>query len=303
MARIIVDVMLKPEILDPQGEAIARALPRLGFSGVSAVRQGKRFEVELDGPGRRGRTSDVRKMAETLLANTVIEDFTVTGRGVGRTFHTTVSANPVTPNPASGAAESHGLTTSLNNINGYFAVSPDSWGKPTLGDLRHPGGIRWTWSSRWLCHGMPSAFRWSAGCWATPCARSASPRTACPTSSSRRPRRAPTRYATAVRHRYEVDGRRSATAAASLRIIDRGQGLVTVPRALPADGRRERPGHPDHAGRRGRALLRHHARRGTDRAPAQATRLGRGRMSSTIACSPRLAGPPIDRRLGPPGVA
>ncbi|GAA3442595.1 phosphoribosylformylglycinamidine synthase subunit PurS [Planomonospora venezuelensis] len=78
MARVIVDVMLKPEILDAQGQAIARALPRLGFSGVSAVRQGKRFEVELDGPADEAAISDVRKMAETLLANTVIEDFTVT---------------------------------------------------------------------------------------------------------------------------------------------------------------------------------------------------------------------------------
>ncbi|NRQ34042.1 phosphoribosylformylglycinamidine synthase subunit PurS [Nonomuraea sp. NN258] len=77
MARVIVDVMLKPEILDPQGQAIARALPRLGFSGVSAVRQGKRFEVELDGPADEAAIADVRKMAETLLANTVIEDFTV----------------------------------------------------------------------------------------------------------------------------------------------------------------------------------------------------------------------------------
>ncbi len=77
MARVIVDVMLKPEILDPQGQAIARALPRLGFSGVSAVRQGKRFELELDGPADEAALSDVRKMAETLLANTVIEDFTI----------------------------------------------------------------------------------------------------------------------------------------------------------------------------------------------------------------------------------
>jgi phosphoribosylformylglycinamidine synthase len=69
--------MLKPEILDPQGQAIARALPRLGFSGVSAVRQGKRFEVELDGPADEAALADVRKMAETLLANTVIEDFTL----------------------------------------------------------------------------------------------------------------------------------------------------------------------------------------------------------------------------------
>ncbi len=77
VARVIVDVMLKPEILDPQGQAIARALPRLGFSGVSDVRQGKRFEVELDGPADEAALEDVRKMAETLLANTVIEDFTI----------------------------------------------------------------------------------------------------------------------------------------------------------------------------------------------------------------------------------
>ncbi|MEV6981675.1 phosphoribosylformylglycinamidine synthase subunit PurS [Sphaerisporangium sp. NPDC051017] len=77
MARVIVDVMLKPEILDPQGQAIARALPRLGFSGVTEVRQGKRFEVELDGPADEAALANVRKMAETLLANTVIEDYAV----------------------------------------------------------------------------------------------------------------------------------------------------------------------------------------------------------------------------------
>ncbi|PZG39822.1 phosphoribosylformylglycinamidine synthase subunit PurS [Spongiactinospora gelatinilytica] len=81
MARAIVDVMLKPEILDPQGQAIARALPRLGFSGVSAVRQGKRFEIELDGPADEAALADIRKMAETLLANPVIEDFTVRVEG------------------------------------------------------------------------------------------------------------------------------------------------------------------------------------------------------------------------------
>ena len=75
---VIVDVMLKPEILDAQGQAIARALPRLGFSGVSAVRQGKRFEVDLEGPADEAALSEVRKMAETLLANTVIENYTVT---------------------------------------------------------------------------------------------------------------------------------------------------------------------------------------------------------------------------------
>ncbi|MBN6057973.1 phosphoribosylformylglycinamidine synthase subunit PurS [Nonomuraea sp. RK-328] len=81
MARVIVDVMLKPEILDPQGQAIARALPRLGFSGVSEVRQGKRFEIELDGPADETALAEVRKMAETLLANTVIEDYSVRVEG------------------------------------------------------------------------------------------------------------------------------------------------------------------------------------------------------------------------------
>jgi phosphoribosylformylglycinamidine synthase, purS protein len=81
VARVIVDVMLKPEILDPQGQAIARALPRLGFSGVAEVRQGKRFEVELDGPADEAALADVRKMAETLLANTVIEDYSVRVEG------------------------------------------------------------------------------------------------------------------------------------------------------------------------------------------------------------------------------
>ena len=49
MARVVVDVMLKPEILDPQGKAVTGALARLGYDGVVAVRQGKRFELEVDG--------------------------------------------------------------------------------------------------------------------------------------------------------------------------------------------------------------------------------------------------------------
>ena len=76
MARYVVDVMPKREILDPQGKAVLGALPRLGFEGVSDVRQGKRFEIEVDGEA--DRLDDVRRMAETLLANPVIEDFTVT---------------------------------------------------------------------------------------------------------------------------------------------------------------------------------------------------------------------------------
>ena len=75
--RVVVDVMLKPEIADPQGQAVADALPRLGFSGISGVRQGKRFQIEIDGPIDDAVLDTVRKAAETLLANPVIEDFTV----------------------------------------------------------------------------------------------------------------------------------------------------------------------------------------------------------------------------------
>lgn len=77
MARYVVDVMPKPEILDPQGKAVLGALPRLGFQDVTDVRQGKRFELELDGEASPERLEEVRKMAETLLSNPVIEDFEV----------------------------------------------------------------------------------------------------------------------------------------------------------------------------------------------------------------------------------
>ena len=78
MARYVVDVMPKREILDPQGKAVLGALPRLGFDGVVDVRQGKRFEVEVEGDPDDERLAQVRRMAETLLANPVIEDFVVT---------------------------------------------------------------------------------------------------------------------------------------------------------------------------------------------------------------------------------
>src|SRR3954470_11399638 len=69
--------MLKPEILDPQGQAVQRALPRLGFDGISDVRQGKRFELEVDGPVDDAALARIHDLAESFLANTVIEDFTV----------------------------------------------------------------------------------------------------------------------------------------------------------------------------------------------------------------------------------
>lgn len=76
MARVVVDVMPKPEILDPQGKAVTGALARLGFAGMS-VRQGKRFELEVEGEVTEERLAEVRRAAETLLANTVIETFDV----------------------------------------------------------------------------------------------------------------------------------------------------------------------------------------------------------------------------------
>ena len=74
MAKIIVDVMLKPEILDPQGQAVASALPRLGFDFAKSVRQGKRFEIEVDGEPS---LEAINKAAEVLLSNPVIENYTV----------------------------------------------------------------------------------------------------------------------------------------------------------------------------------------------------------------------------------
>jgi phosphoribosylformylglycinamidine synthase len=74
VARVVVDVMLKPEILDPQGQAVANALPRLGVTDVSSVRIGRRIEIEFAGEADPGRA---REIADKLLANPVIEDFTI----------------------------------------------------------------------------------------------------------------------------------------------------------------------------------------------------------------------------------
>ena len=75
MARVVVDVMPKAEILDPQGQAIVGALGRLGYQGVSDVRQGKRFELEVDDSVT---DEQLAEIAESLLANTVIEDWSIT---------------------------------------------------------------------------------------------------------------------------------------------------------------------------------------------------------------------------------
>ncbi|MBB1024441.1 MULTISPECIES: phosphoribosylformylglycinamidine synthase subunit PurS [unclassified Dietzia] len=74
MARVVVEVMPKAEILDPQGQAIHRALGRLGHTGVTDVRQGKRFELEVSDEVS---DAELEEIASSLLANTVIEDWTV----------------------------------------------------------------------------------------------------------------------------------------------------------------------------------------------------------------------------------
>ena len=76
MPRVVVNVMPKPEILDPQGKAVTGALKRIGFDGMT-VRQGKRFEVEVDGEVTPEVLERVSQAAEKLLANTVIEAYEV----------------------------------------------------------------------------------------------------------------------------------------------------------------------------------------------------------------------------------
>ena len=72
-----VHVMLKNGVLDPQGEAVRHALATLGFDGVQAVRQGKVIELDLAETDAEAARAQVARMCETLLANTVIESYTV----------------------------------------------------------------------------------------------------------------------------------------------------------------------------------------------------------------------------------
>ena len=75
MARVAVDVVIKPEILDPQGKAILAALGRSGHTGITSVRQGKHFDLEVDDSVS---DAELEEIAGTLLANPVIESWTVT---------------------------------------------------------------------------------------------------------------------------------------------------------------------------------------------------------------------------------
>ena len=81
MSRVVVDVMLKPEILDPQGQAVANALPRLGVTEVSSVRIGRRIEIEFAGEAN---LDTAREIADKLLANPVIEDFEIRADNAAR---------------------------------------------------------------------------------------------------------------------------------------------------------------------------------------------------------------------------
>ena len=77
MAIVVVNVALKPEILDPQGRAVLGAFDRLGLTGVADVRQGKQFVLTIDGDVDDAKLAQINEIAATLLSNPVIEDFTV----------------------------------------------------------------------------------------------------------------------------------------------------------------------------------------------------------------------------------
>jgi phosphoribosylformylglycinamidine synthase len=79
--KAVVTVTLKRDVLDPQGQAIQRAAASLGYAGVRDVRQGKRFELELEAPDRAAAERLVAELAAKLLANPVIEDFRVESVG------------------------------------------------------------------------------------------------------------------------------------------------------------------------------------------------------------------------------
>ena len=78
MARVVVDVRLKSEILDPQGRAVQGALGRLGLDGVTNVRQGKQFVIDLEAAPSAEQLAKLHDLAGNLLSNPVIEDYELT---------------------------------------------------------------------------------------------------------------------------------------------------------------------------------------------------------------------------------
>lgn len=93
MGTVVVDVMPKQEILDPQGQAVAGALRRLGFDRFTDVRQGKRFTLEVDGEVTEEVLAAAREAAGTVLSNLVIEDVVAVAQ----------APTPHTPSPAADA--------------------------------------------------------------------------------------------------------------------------------------------------------------------------------------------------------
>ena len=81
MPLVVINVHLKNEILDPQGRAVLGALSRIGLTGISDVRQGKQFELHIQGELSPIKIAEIEKVAETLLSNPVIEDFTIEVKG------------------------------------------------------------------------------------------------------------------------------------------------------------------------------------------------------------------------------
>ena len=77
MIKARITVTLKNGVLDPQGKAIEHALGGLGFAGIGSVRQGKVFDIEVDGSDRAKAEADLKAMCDRLLANTVIENYSV----------------------------------------------------------------------------------------------------------------------------------------------------------------------------------------------------------------------------------
>lgn len=82
MSRVIVEIMPKPEILDPQGKAISGVLPRVGYGEFTGARQGKRFEFTVEGPVTDDVLARARSLAEEILANPVTEDVTAVAAAV-----------------------------------------------------------------------------------------------------------------------------------------------------------------------------------------------------------------------------
>jgi phosphoribosylformylglycinamidine synthase PurS subunit len=99
MGNVVIDVMLKSEILDPQGQAVAFALPRLGFNQFTDVRQGKRFVLTVEGEITEEVLAAAREAAETMLSNPVIEDV------VSVRVESPAAGSPAGESPAVGSHE------------------------------------------------------------------------------------------------------------------------------------------------------------------------------------------------------